>query len=144
MPRIRIKIPIEPVPKGRPRVTMTNSGVRTYTPERTMIAEEEVRAHLYKYRDKAFPEYVPVKLSLTFYRRKSKWKPKNKTQYDKILPVRKPDIDNLAKMVLDAMNGLLFVDDAQITTLILRKKWAENGNHKAEGYIIVDMEQDGE
>lgn len=141
--RIRIKIPVEPKPKGRPRVTFKNGFVRTYTPGATQAAEEELRAYFVQHREKAFMEHEPVKMSITFYRRRSKWKPKNNpSPYDKLLPVRKPDIDNFAKMVLDAANGILFVDDAQITKLILAKRWSENGNSHADGYITIDMELD--
>ena len=45
-------------------------------------------------------------------------------------------------MVLDAANGILFVDDAQITKLILAKRWSDNGNTHADGYITIDMELD--
>jgi crossover junction endodeoxyribonuclease RusA len=33
-----------------------------------------------------------------------------------------PDVDNLAKPVLDALNGLIFVDDEQVTDLLVRKR----------------------
>ena len=38
--------------------------------------------------------------------------------------MKKPDIDNLTKFVLDCMNQLVFVDDAQICTLYARKIYA--------------------
>lgn len=33
----------------------------------------------------------------------------------------KPDCDNIAKAVLDALNGVAFDDDAQVVTLVVRK-----------------------
>lgn len=135
MKRLRIKIPVEPKAKGRPRVTFKNGKPRTYTPENTMLAENTIRTLLLSYKGKGFPAYTPVRMTITFFRQRNRW------AKDK-LPVRKPDIDNFAKMVLDAANGILFADDAQITKLILSKRWSDNGNTKAEGYIKIDMEED--
>ena len=38
-----------------------------------------------------------------------------------ISPTKKPDIDNIVKIVLDAMNELAFKDDTQITKLEVEK-----------------------
>lgn len=35
--------------------------------------------------------------------------------------VKKPDCDNIAKALLDALNGLAFGDDAQVVALVVRK-----------------------
>jgi Holliday junction resolvase RusA-like endonuclease len=37
----------------------------------------------------------------------------------------KPDLDNLAKFVLDSMNKMIFNDDSQISNLLLIKNWCE-------------------
>ena len=131
--RIRLSIPMNPVPKGRPRVAIRNGKVRTYTPERTQEAQDTLIALIYKHRDKMFLPYVPVRLSITFYRQRSKWSPKSD-----ILPVRKPDLDNLLKLVLDSMSGILIADDAQITNIHMAKRWSKNGH----GYISIMLEED--
>jgi Holliday junction resolvase RusA-like endonuclease len=41
-----------------------------------------------------------------------------------IYHMKKPDIDNLTKFILDVMNDLVFVDDAQISTLYVRKVYS--------------------
>jgi len=43
-----------------------------------------------------------------------------------IYPAR-PDVDNIAKTVLDGMNGVIYEDDAQVTYLKVSKKYAEEG-----------------
>ena len=40
---------------------------------------------------------------------------------NKISPTKKPDIDNIVKIVLDAMNKFAFKDDTQITKLEVEK-----------------------
>ena len=39
-------------------------------------------------------------------------------------PIKKPDIDNLAKSLLDGMNGVVFKDDSQIVSLHCTKVYA--------------------
>lgn len=47
-----------------------------------------------------------------------------------------PDVDNIAKAVLDGLQGFSFVNDKQITTLIINKAWSEPGR---PGFIIVNI-----
>ena len=41
-----------------------------------------------------------------------------------ILPTKKPDADNIAKAILDALNGLAFYDDAQVVYLQVSKRYS--------------------
>jgi crossover junction endodeoxyribonuclease RusA len=45
----------------------------------------------------------------------------NKTQWH----TQRPDLDNLAKAVLDALHGIAFLDDAVVDEMKLRKQWRE-------------------
>ena len=40
-------------------------------------------------------------------------------------PCKTPDTDNIAKVVLDSLNGIAYKDDKQIVKLIVLKKWTE-------------------
>lgn len=44
---------------------------------------------------------------------------------NKIYPTVKPDTDNIAKSILDALNGIAYNDDKQVVTLIVQKWYAE-------------------
>ena len=54
------------------------------------------------------------------------------------MPFRKPDTDNLLKLLLDSINEVLVPDDSQITTINVRKRWSPTG----EGYITIKLEPD--
>jgi crossover junction endodeoxyribonuclease RusA len=41
------------------------------------------------------------------------------------LPIVRDDVDKLSRACLDAMSGVLFVDDAQVIDLLARKRYAE-------------------
>ena len=43
----------------------------------------------------------------------------------RIRPTQKPDADNIAKSVLDALNGLAYADDKQVVTLEVDKHYGE-------------------
>ena len=54
----------------------------------------------------------------------------NKKQKEEMLknsisPIKKPDIDNIAKIILDALNNLAFKDDNQITKIDIEKIYSE-------------------
>lgn len=44
----------------------------------------------------------------------------------------KPDIDNLQKSVLDALNGIAYIDDSQVCYIQARKKYADIDGVKIE------------
>ena len=50
-----------------------------------------------------------------------------------ILPTKKPDADNIAKAILDALNGLAYYDDAQVVHLEVQKRYSNEP--RAEVFI---------
>lgn len=70
----------------------------------------------------------PIEMHLHFFLPMQKYlsAPKRRQMINQvILPVTRPDVDNLAYLVTNALKGLVYVDDSQITDLILRKRYAE-------------------
>lgn len=123
-------IPGEPVGKGRPRFgRMKNGGVHTYTPEKTAKYEVLVRRcfldsgceyfggkQLYVYINAYFP--IPKSYS---NRRVAQIK-----AFDE-RPAKKPDCDNIAKAVLDALNDVAYCDDKQVVDVRCVKRYANPG-----------------
>jgi Holliday junction resolvase RusA-like endonuclease len=130
---IRIEIQTEPVAKARARTVIVNGQCHSYTPERTRDAQDLIRLRVMRHQEQCFGEHIPVKLTIVFYRTKSKWLSKKET-----LPMRKPDLDNMGKLIQDSLNGVLYKDDAQITSLSFKKKWTD----RSEGYITIRLEED--
>lgn len=97
---LEFTVPGNPKAKGRPRF----SG-HAYTPKATLVAEEEI----WWVAKEAMGTRKPVTASLV-------------VGIDfRMATARRVDIDNLAKLVLDALNEVVWVDDAQIVTLVLTK-----------------------
>lgn len=57
----------------------------------------------------------------------------------KVRATKKPDLDNIAKGVLDACNGVLFFDDGQIVALTVRKLY-----HAVPCVIVAVRDAGGE
>jgi len=67
----------------------------------------------------------PLSVVMQFYFRQSR---SNKTRHH----VQRPDLDNLAKAVLDALHGIVFLDDACVVGLRLEKEWASQSGLSVE------------
>lgn len=122
--------------KGRPRVnTMT---AIAYTPTKTKDYEELIKQYfIIKHRGVEPLEGrigVTIKAFIGVSKSTSK-KEKLEMLEGNISPTKKPDIDNIAKIVLDALNKLAFKDDNQITKLNVEKVYSE------EEKIYIKIEQ---
>lgn len=116
------EVPGKIIGKGRPRLNSYTGAV--YTPTRTKDYETLVEQYfLLKYpRFKPFEGRVQVEITANFEIPKSTKKADKELMLEnKINPTKKPDIDNIVKIVLDAMNGIAFKDDTQITKLQIEK-----------------------
>lgn len=119
------EVPGEITGKARPRLN-TRSG-KVYTPTKTKNYEYLTRFYFtQKYQD-----YTPVegrvKISIIAYFDipKSTSKKKEAEMLANIIsPTKKPDADNIVKIVLDAMNKFAFKDDTQVTKLEIEKKYS--------------------
>ncbi len=116
------EVPGKIIGKGRPRLNSYTGTV--YTPTRTKDYETLVEQYfLLKYpRFKPFEGRVHVEIEANFEIPKSTKKVDKELMLEhKINPTKKPDIDNIVKIILDAMNGIAFKDDTQITKLQVEK-----------------------
>lgn len=122
--------------KGRPRVTMHG----TYTPANTRHYEELVKLR-YKQACKLPPAEGEILITIIAYMIPAKsLSKKKKAEIMMVHPMKKPDIDNIAKIVLDALNGVAWKDDKQIATLHVFKQWGETEH--LDIYIVRGDEAD--
>ena len=118
----------EPVGKGRPRFARRGNFVSTYSPQKTKTYEDEIR--LMAKAAMGASEALETPITVAIYIRvgipKSFSKQKRKDALANIeRPTKKPDIDNIAKCFLDAMNGIVYLDDKQVVSLHITKVYAE-------------------
>ena len=124
--KYEFEVPGKITGKGRPRVnTMTCTA---YTPTKTKEYEDLIKQYfIIKYRcAKPLEGRISVDIKAYFNVGKNTSKIQKQAMLEgKLSPVKKPDIDNIAKIILDALNKLAFKDDNQITKLYLEKIYAE-------------------
>lgn len=119
---------IEPVPQLRPRVSSRGGYVRVYDPPKVANFKRILRSLAVN--QYARPPLIgPLSVSLTFYRPVQS--SISKTERERRLsnqskPVVKPDTDNYIKATLDALNGVLWHDDAQIVKVTAEKRYSDH------------------
>lgn len=110
--------------KQRPRF----NGKFVYTPKETTSYENWVKAcYLEKYRnEKPIETRIEVYIRAYFEIPKSASKKKREQMLEQeISPTVKPDTDNIAKSILDSLNGIAYLDDKQVIRLTVEKWYAE-------------------
>ena len=125
----------EPQGKGRPRFSTRGGFVKTYTPEKTASYENFVKlCYLNKYKGQKLDGEIIAEIIAYFYIPKSFSKKKRSEAIEgKIYPTKKPDTDNIAKTILDSLNGIAFEDDKQVVTLLVKKLYGE------EAKVVVSL-----
>lgn len=130
MDEIKLVIYGEPVAQGRPRFARVGKYVHTYDPQKSKNYKQLVRFWVTQ-QLKKIEGFKPLEkalyVDLTFWLPiPISWSKKKRIDADNgiIRPISRNagDADNLFKS-LDALNGLLWVDDSIITDLHIRKRY---------------------
>lgn len=131
MHAICFTIPGKPQGKARARTFYNpkTKGMSSMTPEKTVLYENLIATcYLQEAGEERFSDdaYLKVRIQAFYEIPKSSTKTKKAAMASgEILPDKKPDIDNIAKAVLDALNGVAYRDDTQVVELQMRKKYSD-------------------
>lgn len=126
-------------PQGKQRPRFSRISKTVYTPTKTAKYEKQIAKAYTESGGKCIPAdcYVSVNVSAFFPVPKSYSKKKREDCLERILrPDKKPDIDNILKVVLDALNEVAYEDDKQVVELIGRKYYTES-----DGYLWVSVRE---
>lgn len=130
----------KPKGKGRPRFSRMGGFVRTYTPKETLDYEDKIKmAYQKKYGKNAIFVDKPIRVTIDAHFKIPQNTSKKKTlelegkPYDK-----RPDVDNIGKVVLDALNGVAFHDDNQVTSIQINKWYARTNSTEC---VVVEIEE---
>lgn len=133
---IRFTVPGPPKGKARARTVRTKSGQTfSYTPEGTVLYENLIKTSYFQECRDSFQNGEALEVIIKSYYSipKNISKVKRKQMLSGILlPAKKPDIDNIAKCILDALNGVAFHDDTQVVKLYMEKQYAEQPRVEVE------------
>lgn len=128
-------VPGEAKGKARPKSTIINGHSRVYTPAKQIEYENWVRLCFFDQYPEAkegplFKEGHGVAISITIHRKMpASFSKKKKNLMNGRGCLTKPDADNVAKSICDALNGIAYHDDAQIYKVCVRKVWSHDASH---------------
>jgi len=130
-----IKAEIDPVAMGRPRFSRFKGRTKARTPTKSRIFKRSLRDIVQTQAWKAAmtPLDGPLAVFVHFVLRKP---PSIKNSRDRPYPSVKPDLDNYAKAALDALNGVAWHDDGQVTSLNLQKHYAKPGEEPGIEIVV--------
>lgn len=148
MEEVHFIIPGRPVGKGRPRFTRRG---HCWTPDKTVAYERDIKLAYWETCGKrcfGANKALSVEIVLYYIR------PKRMTKHNSLMaqrgllrPVVKPDVDNVIKAILDALNGIAFYDDRQIVQVTCEKWYDITEENTGFASVTIkgwDMEDDGE
>lgn len=125
MKKITFIIYGEPRGKGRPRFRNAGKFIQPYTDEATQCYENLVKvAYHQNYNSIMFAanEMIACDIKAYYSIPKSVSKKKKKLMLEHtIRPTKKPDLDNLQKVIFDGLNKVAFHDDTQIVSITCDK-----------------------
>lgn len=133
---VRFVIPGEPRGKGRPRYTKFS---KPYTPKETVQYERLVKACYRKAGLGRLSGEIEIEVTACYGIPVSKSKRvKEQMAAGVIRPTKKPDCDNVLKIVCDALNQVAYEDDKQIVTASVSKRYT------AEPRVEVELRARGD
>lgn len=127
--RFELTIEGESIAKGRPKLASVGGHARAFTPARTRRYEDVVRQRAtVEWNGRPLIADTPIDVQLTFVRSVPASWPKKKRAAalaGDLRPMGRPDLDNCCKSVTDALNGVVYFDDALIAEMTARKVYGE-------------------
>lgn len=138
-------IPGDPIAQGRPRAYRQGKQIKMYDPKESKDYKRFVELIAKQHAPKKLLEGA-IKANIHFYRPI----PKRTSKKDRALisegnkhPVTKPDTSNYVKGIEDALNGIIYKDDSQITQLSAGKSYSDNPRVEIEIQEINLLEVGG-
>lgn len=122
--KVRFTIPGEPIAQGRPRFSTHGGFARAYDPKKSRDGKSVVKLCA---RDAVEESGITEPLNGPLVMKIQFGIPLPKSAYRKRTPVtrawrtKKPDLDNLVKLVKDACSGVIYLDDNQIARIVAEK-----------------------
>ena len=136
--RVKFKVLGEPKGKQRPRLCKIRGRSIVYTPKQTTEYEQKIRASCKRLMSEKFPQGIPLEIKITALfsiPKKFNKEQREKSINGELLPTKKPDGDNVIKIVLDALNDTAYFDDSQVFGINFFKRYGE----KAQ--IIIEIKE---
>ena len=129
-----MKFTIDGAPTGKARPRVTRFG--TYNTDQTVLYENLVQISYKQKCNKIHVGPLSVTIEACFDIPVSTSKKKRALMINQqLFPTKKPDIDNIAKIILDALNKIAYQDDTQVILLTVKKRYGDAAR------VVVTIEE---
>ncbi|NCE98428.1 RusA family crossover junction endodeoxyribonuclease [Emergencia sp. 1XD21-10] len=140
-----IEFVIEGKPQGKARArTFYNPKLgrsQSVTPEKTVLYENYIKQCFLEQAEERWFDKEPLKMDIiAFFEipKSMSQKDRKKIEAGDLFPTKKPDADNIAKVICDALNGIAYSDDTQVIRLNICKVYTD-----FEPRVVVRIERIG-
>ena len=115
---MQVKFNVFGKPRGKQRPRLCSVGGRNivYTPKQTIEYEKLIKASYIASSKVFFERNIPIEINILAY-----FFHKSSIEF----ATKKPDADNIIKIVLDALNEVAFYDDAQVSKICFEKRYSK-------------------
>ena len=139
--KLKFTLYAEPIAQGRPRLSSHGGFARAYAPPKSKnwkayVADHARKAMLESDLDKPMDGPLCVRARFAFPLPKSHWR--KRTPRPKQWHVKRPDLDNLYKGVVDACEGIVFHRDSQVCKVVMDKIIVAQGDGP---YVSIQFER---
>lgn len=144
---IHFVVPGEPMgqPRHRSRVVEPKEGkpfVQNYTPTKATKRQRLVGLVASKEMVGREPMAGPIGCKIVCYFALPKSAERVRNPPEESWQSSKPDCDNLGKLILDACNGIVYRDDAQVSSLLIIKRRCAQGDEPRTEVRFEEMDDD--
>lgn len=135
MSQVSFFVHCEPVPQPRAKVSTLGGFARAY-----VDAKHPIHAYKQAIREAFRGEKLQGPLACSLFFSFTRPKSHTKKQRQCLWHTGNADIDNLAKAVFDALNGVAYDDDKQIAFFQAHKRWVDQGaDIKEDPGVVVTI-----
>lgn len=144
----RVELAVAGTPRGKGRPRFVRATGRAHTDARTERAEADVRLAWIEQGPGAvrFADYAALRVEVDVILERPRGHFRTNGELGAAglrapYPTRKPDADNVAKLVVDSLNRVAYRDDAQVVELVVRKRW---GDREQVRVVLERLNREGE
>jgi Holliday junction resolvase RusA-like endonuclease len=142
MVKFLLTIPAEPIAQGRPRLSSRGGFARAYDPPKSrswkaLVADFAEKAMKDQGITKPMEGPLMVKIRFGFPLPKSQYRKNPKPM---MWHMKRPDLDNLYKGVIDAMEGIVYPRDSEIVKVIMDKVIVPQGEAPYVNLAVMTVE----
>lgn len=139
---LQFYVPGKPQGKARARTFYNRKlgKMQSMTPENTVLYENNIIQSYLDVAERPQLLYGPLEVSINAYfpvPKSTTKKARKQIEDGEILPTKKPDADNIAKVVCDALNQIAYQDDTQVVKLSVIKQF-ESDKHPVGLVVRID------